>query len=79
MLNSDDAQKSSVSWSSTHVSMGAPEEQKRRTNQRVPVGYQPKTFRRFSQKRAPTLLESMSLREIMRTLICEGLGVFIVA
>ena len=33
MMPTDDAQKSSVSWLSTHVSMGVLEEQKRRTNQ----------------------------------------------
>ena len=40
----DDTQKSSVSWSSTHVPMGVPEEQKRRTNQRASVVYQPKNL-----------------------------------
>ena len=71
--------------------MDAPEEQKKRTNQRAPMGYRLrtnqrapmgywlKTLRRLSQKRAPTLLESINFREIVRTLICEGLGVFIVA
>ena len=58
------------------MSMGAPEEQKIRTNQRASMGYRPKTLRRLSQKRAPTMLESLCFREIVRTLICEGLSGF---
>ena len=58
--------------------MSAPEEQKRRTNQRALVGYWPITLRKLSQKRAPTKLESMSFREIVPTLLFEGLWVFIV-
>jgi len=64
---------------STHVSMGILKEQKRRTHQRAPVGYWPKTLRRLSQKRALTMLESMSFREIVCTLVCEGFETFIVA
>ena len=56
--------------------MGAPKEQKIRTNQRASMGYRPKTLRRLSQKRAPTMLESLCFREIVRTLICEGLSGF---
>ena len=48
MTPTDDAQKSSMSWLSTHAPMGVPEEQKRRTNQRALVGYRPKTLRRLS-------------------------------
>ena len=48
-------------------------------NQKAQVGYRPKTLQRLSQKRALTMLESLSFIEIVRTLICEGLGVFIVA
>ena len=59
--------------------MGAPEEQKRRTNQKALMEYLPKTLRKLSQKKAPTMLKSLSFREIVRTLICEGLVVFIVA
>ena len=42
----------------------------KKTLQRVPVWYWPKTLRRLSQKKAPTMLESMSFREIVRTLVC---------
>ena len=45
----NDAQKSSVNWSSKHLPMDVPKEQKRRTNQRVPVGYWPKTLQKLSQ------------------------------
>ena len=45
----DDAQKSSVSWSSTDMLMGVPEEQKRRTKQRALMGCRLKTFWRLSQ------------------------------
>ena len=37
-----------MSWSSIHVPMGVPEEQKRRTKQRAPVRCQPKTLWRLS-------------------------------
>ena len=57
--------------------MGAPEEQKRRTNQKALVGYPPKTLWKLSQKKAPKMLKSLSFREIVHTLICEGLVVFI--
>ena len=70
--------KSSVSWSYTHVSMGAPKEQERRTNQRASVGYWPKTLWKLSHKRAPTMLESMGFREIVRTFVKEGFGSYIV-
>ena len=70
--------KSSVSWSYTHVSMGAPKEQERRTNQRASVGYWPKTLWKLSHKRAPTMLESMSFREIVHTFVKEGFGSYIV-
>ena len=58
--------------------MGAPEEQKKGTNQRALVGYRPKTLRRLSQKRAPAMLESMSFREIMLTFVREGFGGYVV-
>ena len=58
--------------------MGALEEQKRRTNPRALVGYQPKTLRKLSQKRAPIMLESMSFREIVRILVREGFVGYIV-
>ena len=58
--------------------MGAPEEQKRRTNQTAPVGYRSKTLRRLSQKKALTMLESMSFKEIVRTFVREGFGGYIV-
>ena len=48
IISHDDAQKSLVSWSSTHVPMGVPEEQKRKTNQMAPVGYRPKTLQELS-------------------------------
>ena len=36
--------KSSVTWSSIHVPMGVPKEQKRRTKQRAPIGCWPKAL-----------------------------------
>ena len=45
---------------------------------RVPVWYRPKTLRRLSQK-ASHNSRVLELGWIMRTLVCEGLGVFIVA
>ena len=46
----------------------------KKTLQRVPVWYRPKTLRRLSQKRAPTMLESMSFREIVRTFFLRDFG-----
>ena len=48
----------------------------KKTLQRVPVWYRPKTLWRLSQKRAPTMLESMSFREIVRTFSWGSLGFY---
>ena len=46
----------------------------KKTLQSVQVWYQPKTLWRLSQKRDPTMLESMSFREIVRTFFLRVFG-----
>ena len=75
----DDAQKSSVSWSSTHVPMDVLEEQKRRTNQRALVGYRLKTLRRLRQwQKNLQELKSARIRENSCTLRRVRFMVYIV-
>ena len=70
----DDAKKITSEPHGSNTLDTRPAQHRKKTLQRVPVWYRPKTLRKLSQKRAPTMFESISFREIMRTFFLRVFG-----
>ena len=70
----DDAEKITSEPHDSRTLETTPAQQKEKTSQRAPVWYWPKTLQKLSQKRASTMLESMSFREIVLTFFLSVFG-----